>query len=245
MTYDLIAVGDVMLDVHVTAAPPEGTLHEAIRVCAGGSAVNAARAAQRLGARAAVVGRVGDDPAGVALADDLRRNGIEALLEVDTANATGTVAYVGPGVVADRGANAGFGPGELPAARVTLVSGYLDTDAVGAALAQAHGVRAVDLQRAGQSAFDADVVLGPELAVEDFAVHHRVVCSTLAERGAIAVSGNERVRVVPERILAGSPRGAGDAFAAAFLLALLDDRPLRESLERGCAGVLALYDERG
>jgi ribokinase len=245
MTYDLVAVGDVMLDVHLASAPHDAVVHGAIRVCAGGSAVNVARAARRLGASAAVVGRVGDDPAGVAIADDLRRHGIDALLEVAAGAVTGTVAYVGPGVVADRGANAGFGPGELPAARVTLVSGYLDTDAVAAALAQAHGVRAVDLQRAGQSAFDADVVLGPELAVEDFAAHHRVVCSTLAERGAIAVSGNERVRVVPERILAGSPRGAGDAFAAAFLLALLDDLPLRVSLERGCVGVLALYDDSG
>ncbi|MCW2963505.1 MAG: carbohydrate kinase [Actinomycetia bacterium] len=240
MTYDLVAVGDVMLDVHVTAAPVDGTLHDAIRVCAGGSAVNAARTAQRLGARAAVVGRVGNDPAGAAIADDLRRNGIDALLEVDAGAATGTVAYIGPGVVADRGANGGFTPDELPAARVTLVSGYLDADAVGAALAHAQGVRAVDLQRAGRRAFDADVVLGPELAVDDFAVHHRVVCATLEERGALAVRGAERVRVVPERVLATSPRGAGDAFAAAFLLALADDRPLRACLERGCAAVLAL-----
>jgi hypothetical protein len=147
--------------------------------------------------------------------------------------------------VADRGANAGFTPGELPAARVTLVSGYLDTESVGTALAHAHGVRAVDLQRAGQSAFDADVVLGPELAVDDFAVRHRVVCATLAERGALAARGNERVSVVPERVLEASPRGAGDAFAAAFLLALADDRPLHACLERGCLAVLALYDGSG
>lgn len=240
MTYDLIAVGDVMLDVHVMTAPLGGAVHEAIRVCAGGSAVNAARAAQGLGARAAVVGRVGDDPAGAALADDLRRNGIAALLEVDAGAATGTVAYIGPGVVADRGANAGFSPGELPAARVTLVSGYLDTAAVGAALARAQGLRAVDLQRAGQSAFDADVVLGPELEIEDFAARHRVVCATLGARGARAVSGSERVGVAPERVLPVSPRGAGDAFAAGFLLALADDRALRACVERGCAAVLAL-----
>jgi sugar/nucleoside kinase (ribokinase family) len=245
VTYDLVAVGDVMLDVHLASAPLDAIVHGAIRVCAGGSAVNVARAARRLGASAAVVGRVGDDPAGAAIADDLRRHGIDALLEVGAGAVTGTVAYVGPGVVADRGANAGFTPGELPAARVTLVSGYLDTDAVGAALARASGIRAVDLQHPGQSAFDADVVLGPELAVDDFGVRHRVVCSTLAERGALAVSGSERVRVVPRRVLAASPRGAGDAFAAGFLLALLDDRPLRESLERGCEAVLALYDGSG
>jgi ribokinase len=238
--YDLLAVGDVMLDVHVPAAPGDGTVHEAIRVRAGGSAANAARAAIRLGARAAVVGRVGDDPAGTAIADDLRRNGIDALLEVDSDAVTGTVAYIGPGVVADRGANAGFRPTELPAARVTLVSGYLDTAAVGAALACAHGVRAVDLQRAGQSAFDAEVVLGPDLVVDDFTAHHRVVCATLGARGALAASGDVRVSAVPAHILAEGPRGAGDAFAAAFLLALADDRSLRACLERGCAAVLEL-----
>jgi ribokinase len=245
MSYDLVAVGDVMLDVHVRTAPLGGAVHEAIRVRAGGSAVNAARAAQRLGARAAVVGRVGDDPAGVALAADLRRYGIDALLEVDVGAATGTVAYIGPGVVADRGANAGFSPGELPAARATLVSGHLDTAAVGAALVQAQGVRAVDLQRAGQRAFDADVVLGPDLPVDDFAARHRVVCATLEERGALAVRGAERVRVAPKRVLPVSPRGAGDAFAAAFLLALADDRSLRACVERGCAAALALYDGSG
>ena len=243
MTYDLVAVGDVMLDVHVQDAPAGETVHDAIRVCAGGSAVNAARTAARLGARSAVVGRVGDDPAGAAIGADLRRTGIDPLLEVDAAAATGTVAYVGDGVVADRGANAGFSPETLPAARVTLVSGYLDATAVGAALACAHGLRAIDLQRAGQSPFDADVVLGPKLAVDDFAATHRVVCTTLGARGAVAVRGDERVSVTPSRILAASPRGSGDAFAAAFLLALADELPLQACLERGCAAALALYDQ--
>ncbi len=240
MTYDLLAVGDVMLDVHVPAAPGRGTVHEAIRVGAGGSSVNAARAAVRLGARAAVVGRIGDDSAGVAIADDLRRAGIDSLLEVDTAAVTGTVAYIARGVVADRGANAGFIPAGLPDARVTLVSGYLDTAAVGAALACAHGVRAVDLQRAGQNPFDADVVLGPELVVDNFIAHHGIVCATLGARGAHAARGVERVSVAPERVLAASPRGAGDAFAAAFLLAFADEHPLRVCVERGCAAALAL-----
>lgn len=240
MSYDFVAVGDVMLDVHIVTSPAAGSLHEAIRVQAGGSAVNAARAARRLGARAAVVGRVGDDAAGAAIADDLRRSGIDALLEVAATAVTGTVAYIGAGVVADRGANAGFIPVDLPEARVTLVSGYLDTEAVGAALTQAHGLRAVDLQRAGQSAFDADVALGPELDLEDFVARHQVVCATLGAKGAVAARGDDRASVVPARVLAEGPRGAGDAFAATFLLALADERPLAECLERGCAAVLAL-----
>lgn len=240
MAYDFVAVGDVMLDIHVVTAPLDATVHEAIRVRAGGSAVNAARAAQRLGAHTAVVGRVGHDASGVAIASDLRRGGIDAQFEIDADAVTGTVAYIGTGIVADRGANAEFSPVELPDARVTLVSGYLDASAVGAALGLATGLRAVDLQHPGQSAFDADVVFGPELDVDDFSTRHHVVCATLGARGALAVRGTERVSVVPTRILAESPRGSGDAFAAAFLLALADERPLRECLELGCAAVLEL-----
>jgi ribokinase len=238
MTYDLLAVGDVMLDVHITGARPDETVHEAIRVRAGGSAVNAARAARRLGAHAAVAGRVGDDPAGAAIADDLRRSGIEALLETEAGAATGTVAYIGTGVAADRGANAGFSPSTLPDARVTLVSGYLDPEGIAAALAQAHGLRAIDLQRPGRPAFDADIVLGPELDIEELARHHGVVCSTLGARGAIAARGMERVEVAPPRLLAESVPGSGDAFAAGFLLALADGQPLAACVERGCEAAL-------
>ena len=240
VTYDLVAVGDVMLDVHVTALPLHGTVHDRVRVRAGGSAVNVARAARRLGARAAVVGRVGVDPAGLAIAEELRLSGIDSLLERDDDRATGTVVYAGEGVIADRGATAGFKPDALPAARVTLVSGYLDTDAVGEALARAQGLRAVDLQRAGQNAFDADVVLGPELDIDQLSASHRVVCTTLAALGAVAASGSERVDVPPPRVLAASPPGAGDAFAAGFLLALADGHPLRACVERGNAAAADL-----
>ncbi len=233
MTYDFVAVGDVMLDIRIAEGPGGATLHAPITVVSGGSAVNAARAARRLGARAAVVGRVGTDAAGTAVAHALRADGIDALLETGL-GATGTVAYVGGGVVADRGANAGWRPDGLPDARVTLVSGYLDPEAVAAALQQAHGLRAVDLQRPGTRAVGADVVLGPRIALEELADEHRVVCSTLGARGAVAMADGNRVEVAPSHVIAGNPRGAGDAFAAGFLLALADGHPLRECVERGC-----------
>jgi sugar/nucleoside kinase (ribokinase family) len=237
VSYDLVAVGDVMLDVHVFASPLGGVVHDAIRVRAGGSAVNAARSARRLGAHAAVVGGVGDDAAGAAIRDALRRDGIDALLEMLPA-ATGTVAYVGTGVVADRGANASFRPGALPSARVTLVSGYLEEDAVREALTQAQGLRALDLQRPRVHAFEAEVVLGPELDLDALGGRHDVVCSTLGARGATGVRGDERVEVAVSRVLAESPRGAGDAFAAGFLLALADGHELGACLERGCEAAL-------
>jgi ribokinase len=234
ISYDLVAIGDVMLDVHVPAAPLDTVVHDAIRVRAGGSAVNAARCARRLGAQAAVVGGIGDDAAGAAIRDGLRRDGIDSFL-VAGGEATGTVVYLGTGVVADRGANATFRPDALPSGRVTLVSGYLTEDAVQAALALATGLRALDLQRPGAAAFDADVVIGPGLDLDALAGRHQVVCSTLGAGGAVAARGAERVELAPPRVLDGNRRGSGDAFAAGFLLALADGRPLEACVERGHA----------
>lgn len=232
-SYDLVAIGDVMLDVHVPVATPGTVVHDTIRVRAGGSAVNAARCAHRLGARAAVAGAVGDDAAGVAIREALRRDGIDAFL-AEGVDPTGTVVYLGTGVVADRGANAVFRPEDaLPSARVTLVSGYLAEEAVHAALARATGLRALDLQRPGAAAFDADVVVGPALDLDALAGRHRVVCSTLGAGGAVAIRGTERVEVAPPRVLAVNARGSGDAFAAGFLLALADGHPLGACVERG------------
>jgi ribokinase len=232
---DFVAVGDVMFDVHLPASAGETPAHGAIATAAGGSAVNAARAAARLGAAAAVVGAVGDDAVGRVIALELEASGIEALLEHIPEAKTGVVVYGTGSVVADRGANAGFVPARLPESRITLVSGYLPSAGRAAALELAHGLRAVDLQGLLADAPGADVLLGPHLDVAALASRHDVVCSTLAAEGAEAARGSERARVRPPRVLETSPVGAGDRFAAAFLLALADGESLEESLRRGCA----------
>jgi hypothetical protein len=148
------------------------------------------------------------------------------------------VVYGTGTVVADRGANAGFTPTKLPEGRVTLVSGYLPAAGRTAAVELAHGLRAVDLQGLLADAPGADVVLGPHLDVAALASRHAVVCSTLGAEGAEAARGDERARVRPPRVLDGSPVGAGDRFAAGFLLALADGLGLEECLRRGCAAAL-------
>jgi sugar/nucleoside kinase (ribokinase family) len=125
---DLIAVGDVMLDGALPAPVAGGWVHGRIELRAGGSAANAALAAARLGARVAVVGRVGADASGRLVTDTLAAAGVEPLLAVDEAVPTGSVIVVGgTSVVADPGASARLVPGDLPeplAARAVLVSGY-------------------------------------------------------------------------------------------------------------------------
>ena len=247
MTLDLVAVGDVMLDVVAPPVSPGTRLHAPIRVGAGGSAVNAALAAARAGARAAVVGCVGGDPAGALIEEELRRAGVEPLLGVAGESATGTVAYVGDAVVADRGANARLSADDVPDvldAHAVLVSGYVlfhaDTAAAGeAALARATGLTCVDLASPQLArVVAADVLVGNEETIaalggiDALARDQLVICETRGARGAVAARGAERSAAEPAVVLADSPVGAGDAFAALFVLALAGGASLADALTR-------------
>jgi len=138
---DVLAVGDVMLDVTVAAdALAGGHVAGKVQVRPGGSAGTAAVWAAHAGAAAAVVGRVGADFAGEALRQALTARGVEALLVEDREAPTGIVMLLGDTVVAERGATARLAPADLPtstAAPAVLVSGYalLHDDTKAAALA--------------------------------------------------------------------------------------------------------------
>jgi sugar/nucleoside kinase (ribokinase family) len=128
-----VAVGDVMVDVVCSQLPAAGTrVHANVTMRAGGSAVNAAAAAASWGASAAVVGRVGSDPAAELVAAELDELGIEARLARDPDLPTGMAVSLGgdpsrPSVVAARGANARLSPEDIPdplEANALLVSGF-------------------------------------------------------------------------------------------------------------------------
>jgi sugar/nucleoside kinase (ribokinase family) len=145
MRFDLVAVGEVLLDLTLPALVPGEVRHSPVRLRVGGTAVNAALAAAADGARAAVVGRVGSDAAGEAIRSHLAAAGVEPLLATDSSAATGVFVEAtvdGMRTVAvDRGASAVLDVDDLPAVAATgvLVSGYLLFDdgtreAAGAAL---------------------------------------------------------------------------------------------------------------
>ncbi len=119
----VVLLGDVMTDL---VARLDGPLVPAsdrqarISVEGGGAAANTASWLARLGARAVLLGRVGDDAAGRAAADGLTAAGVEVRFAVDPEHATGTViVLVEPSgertMVPDPGANGALGPGDLPA----------------------------------------------------------------------------------------------------------------------------------
>jgi len=108
----IVVVGDLMLDV--VLAPERGLEHGSdvpgrVSLAQGGSAANTARWLARLGARSSLVCAVGRDPAGRALVDALRGDGVTVRASRLPAARTGRIGVVvAPGgersFVADRGA---------------------------------------------------------------------------------------------------------------------------------------------
>jgi sugar/nucleoside kinase (ribokinase family) len=241
-----VAVGDVMVDVSVS-----GRGHAArVSLAPGGAAVNAALWAAAEGADATVVGRVGDDLAGRALRAELEQRAVRTALSVDSEAPTGTFLIVDGEARADRGANAAFEPAHLPdriEADAALVSGYLPAETVAAAIERTLAPWiALAPGRLGALPPGADAVLvdedealrltggRPEEAARVLARDFRLVCVTRGPEGAVAIlDGREESRTVPV-VEGGRTFGAGDAFAAALLVALVRGLELGDALEHGC-----------
>jgi sugar/nucleoside kinase (ribokinase family) len=235
----LITVGDVMVDVVTDQLPAAGErAHGNVQLRAGGSAVNASLVARELGVEAQVVGRIGSDAAGDLVVASLEARGVQPWLARDADLPTGTALALRDAVVADRGANARLSPEDLPSplgGDALLVSGFAlfqdgSRDAARAALDRFEGAwTAVDLA-------------SPRLARLDFDA--RVVFATKEE--AAAVPGlHERFEIVAMKddygVVRTSPFGAGDAFAAAFLVAIASGDGVDEALLRAttCAASAA------
>jgi sugar/nucleoside kinase (ribokinase family) len=229
----LVTVGDVMVDVVGDRLPRRGErAHGSILLRAGGSAVNAALVAAGLGANATVVGRIGSDPAGDLVVATLDAEGVEPHLARDDELPTGVAIALPDAVVASRGANARLSIDDLPTplqGDALLVSGFAlfqdgSREAASEALERFDGPwTAVDLA-------------APRLASLDFEA--RVVFATREE--AEAVPGlEERYEIVCFKddygVARTSPFGAGDAFAAAFLVAAAKGADLDDARARARA----------
>ena len=75
----------------------------------------------------------------------------------------------------------------------------------------------------------------PEAIADGLAREFPVGAVTLGADGALAWRGAERSLARPPRAVAGNPTGAGDAYAAGFVVAILDGAALAEANGRGCA----------
>jgi sugar/nucleoside kinase (ribokinase family) len=208
---DLIAVGDVMVDVHVEspALARGGDVHGRVRLQPAGTSANAAVWAAWDGAIARVLGRVGEDLAGRLLRDSLLERGVDPVLTFDAEAPSGTMlVMVEEGersMVADRGANARLQPHDLPPTLeggAVLVSGYLflqdpTTDAAIAAIERARA-RLVAVEAASWPLLEA---FGPErfLALSSDAGADTVLANGREAEVLTGRSGADAARALGER----------------------------------------------
>jgi ribokinase len=174
-------------------------------------------------------------------------------------------------VVADRGANARLSPADVPEpleADALLVSGFalfqrgsaaaarsaLDHfagDCAGVDLGSPRLAAGADLDAGIEGAHvvfataeEARAVTGaePEEAARALASRFSVVCIKLGQDGALVAQGDRTARRGGKPVVRRSPFGAGDAFAASFLLSLVAGDSAEDALERACeAGARAAH----
>jgi sugar/nucleoside kinase (ribokinase family) len=236
----ITTLGDLLLDVIVRLDGPlepddDRPAHTAL--CAGGQAANVAAWAAELGARTRFVGRRGEDAAGALAVRELTARGVE--VEGPVGGRTGiVVSIVESGrrsLASDRGSSPELAAGDLEeawfACDVLHVSGYaLSAEPIASAAA-----RAAELARAAGALLSLDLsartlVDGP-FRKRVRALRPDLVLATESERAALGpfetrwivkrgaagvVADGEQFRAPAAEVV--DPTGAGDAFAAGFLL---------------------------
>ena len=235
----IVTLGDLLLDVIVRLEQPLVPGDDTVGVThmsAGGQAANVAAWAVALGVDARVVAKVGDDPAGDFVRQELRARGVE--LQGPTGRRTGVVVSLASAgdrtMASDRGSAPDLEPNELEApwfeCDVLHVSGYALLREPAASAAE----RAVELARRARARISLDLSAW-SLVDEPFRERARrvapdIVFATERERDVfgeldsvwVVKRGADGVRVdgvdhpaLPAEVV--DPTGAGDAFAAGFL----------------------------
>jgi ribokinase len=253
---------DVTLSLDRLPGPDEEARVEAERSGGGGSAANVACALARLDAESAVLGSVGDDDRGRRLRDSLRTAGVDAahLVTAPGRTASKRVLVDRAGRVATLGrpgANEAYDADDLPeAALATADRLHLTGQDPETALALAERARAAGVPVSvdpGRRAGDRDD--GPVLARADLVFLNATEADRLGARldgvdatvvvtrgadGAEARTGGEVVSHPGYDVEVCDPTGAGDAFAAGYLVAREGGGSVRAALAVGNAcGALA------
>ncbi|MFI7232688.1 ribokinase [Nonomuraea angiospora] len=248
--HDVVVVGsanaDLVVQVERHPAPGETVLGSQLAVHPGGKGANQAVAAARLGARVALLGRVGADGHGRLLRESLERDGVDLGHLRGTAAASGiAMIAVGPrgdnSIIVAPGANARLTEGDVldaaPLLRSAPVVSLQLEIPLPAVLAAARLARRAVLNLSPAVAVpdellalcdplvvnehEAALLLGapgePERqARELLARGPRSVVITLGADGAV-VAEDGVVRAVPSpRVAAVDTTGAGDAFTGAL-----------------------------
>ena len=211
----------------------------------GGKGANQAVAAARLGAEVRFVGCVGRDAAAAQALVNLR--GLELdVREVDVATGLALIFVDETGenqIVVVPGANA-----EVEARSVSG-SVLCQLEVPDGAIAQARAGAdwlCVNAAPARPFEVDADLVVANRYEVDLIGAQRGLVALTLGAQGAVLLEdGNEIARAPAPKVNAVDGTAAGDAFAAALVVSLLEGRERAEALRRACAAGAIAASRRG
>lgn len=245
----ICTLGDLLLDVIVRVDGPiaqDTDTYGRTRVAPGGQAANVAAWVAALGGRARFVGKRARDPAGRVLAEELRRRGVE-LAGPEEETGTGTVVSLASAdgsrtMLTDRGVAPAFRPDELdpawlegaerlhlpgyslvgPPIRETAIAAARLAPRVSVDLSSTAAVESagVDEFRGVLAELRPDIVFANEAEIELVGeIEAETVAVKRGARGVLVRRGGavEEHAALPAEAV--DSTGAGDAFAAGFLLA--------------------------
>jgi ribokinase len=212
----------------------------------GGKGANQALAAARLGARVRMVGRTGADSYAEVALGNLRAAGVD-LSAVTQADAPTGIAMIlvdddGENVIAVHpGANAllDLDGVDLHDADAVLCQLEIPVGAVAQAARATRGLFCLNAAPAlpvpQEVLARADVVIVNETEHAALPPTNALIALTLGAAGAVLLKDGEQVaRAAPPVVTAVDTVGAGDTFAGALVVSLVEGRPPGDALRRAC-----------
>ncbi len=278
---DFLGIGEILVDMIATERGASLLEARTFQRHLGGSPANIAVNVARLGGRSAIIGRVGRDPLGQFLLDELRQDGVlvegvQIDREIFTSLVFVTRGLPTPEFLPVRGADAHLSAADLSTslldrARILHASTFALSsrsarEAIAYAFRWAHERRkiisldpnyspqlwpdrsqALNVLRSlypfvtitKPSMDDAYRLFGQKLAPETYVEYFHdlgattVVLSMASEGVLLSTPGQPYVHIPARPLAVVDATGAGDAFWAGFLLALLDGLDLSECARVG------------
>ena len=263
MSAQLAVLGSINLDLvaSVDAAPRRGetVLGRDLQRQPGGKGANQAIAAARLGARVEMIGAVGDDNPGRELLAVLQDSGVDtsrvqvlhgasgvALIVVDSTGENSIVVCPGAGMRIDAlSAGAALDSAVLAQLEVDMdVVEHVARQTTGPFFLNVSPV--TDLSQGLRDRVDLFIVNEGEYEELAFLATAPRVALTLGAAGAVLLRQGRvvaRAKVPAERVV--NTVGAGDAFAGALTVALLESYSESDALEAACrVGAAAVGDPK-
>ena len=253
----LAIIGSVNLDLVAQAerlpAPGETVTGATFASYPGGKGANQALAAQRLGATVALVARVGTDANAAPALALLEAGGVSLAAVVRDATAPTGVALIAVDargenhIVVAPGANAKLAPADIPAVALEgAVLCQLEVPVATLEFVAAHAQGFLALNLAPARTLPPAIIERADLLVvnegeagfygEALQACRGLVATTFGGRGAaLFAQGREVARAMPPVITPVDTTGAGDAFTAALVVALLEQQAPAAALLFACA----------